>query len=169
MAARTMTSIENLSLLLPFGLNGMPHFSRTSESDAQDGAATEPEAKSDEPAAMTNGAVNNFTINNGQQGDGSLNYDLEGDIARHIKFVKPPPRSAEDQPPPDPPRHYSPPPRVIEYRPAQPAPFAPDPPHPSRHSNPEAESGPRTEPDGGLKRGWYMDLPPTLKKKHWME
>jgi hypothetical protein len=97
MAARTMTSIENLSLLLPFGLNGMPHFSRTSESDAQDGAATEPEAKSDEPAAMTNGAVNNFTINNGQQGDGSLNYDLEGDIARHIKFVKPPPRSAEDQ------------------------------------------------------------------------
>jgi hypothetical protein len=42
-------------------------------------------------------------------------------------------------------------------------------PHPSRHSNPEAESGPRTELDGGLKRGWYMDLPPTLKKKHWME
>jgi hypothetical protein len=32
----------------------------------------------------------------------------------------------------------------------------------------EEPPAPRTEMDHGLRKGWYMDPPPTVRKKHWM-
>jgi hypothetical protein len=81
-----------------------------------------------------NGAVSgtvNFTVGTGQQGDGNINWDIEGSV-RTIRFV--PGLKNVEEPIPKPSRQYSGGgtksyPRLLEYKPSDPAPF-PSPPNP---------------------------------------
>ena len=91
-----------------------------------------------------NGAVNgavNFTVHTGPKGDGSINWDLEGSIARYIGFVDPP-KYAEDGAIPEP-SH----PRLLDYKPSEapagaPAPFPADAPSRPAPPSPEYEQPP---------------------------
>jgi hypothetical protein len=107
---------------------------------------------------------NNFMVNTGQPVDGSNDLRVLVQFPTTVErpdgsvWVEGAPHPG-DAPLPEPPTYAYPRLKLIEHKPAEPAPFPPDPP-----SNPER---PRTEVDRGLQPGWVMDAPPPTKK-NWM-
>ena len=87
---------------------------------------------------VSNGAVNNFTVNTGQQGGGGINWKFE----RIIKFMPGLKEPAEDQIPEPPPQYSFP--RLLEYKPSDLAPFPPD----DAPSNPPPEPPPNPTQSG---------------------
>src|SRR5262249_56986503 len=92
---------------------------------------------------VSNGAVNNFTVNTGQQGGGGINWKFE----RIIKFMPGLEEPAEDQIPEPPPQYSYP--RLLEYKPNDLAPFPPD----------DAPSNPPPEPPPNPTHSTALQLP----------